>query len=162
MQTPRIVEIAPRHLVGLSIETSLADSKAKIIWSQMMPRRAEIKNSIQNIYYSVQVYPKGMMMKDFRPTTIFTTWAAIEVSELENIPEGFKTKELEGGLYAIFIHKGAVDTFPILAEYIFRDWMPNSKYELDERAHFEILGEKFLGPENPNSEEEVWIPVKKK
>jgi len=39
MQAPRIIEIAPRQLVGLSIKTSLANSKAKIIWSQLMQRR---------------------------------------------------------------------------------------------------------------------------
>ena len=161
MQEPRIVEIAPRQLVGLSIETSLADSKAKIIWSQLMPRRTEIRNSIQDVFYSVQVYPKGMKMEDFTPTTIFTTRAAIEVSKLEDIPKGFENYKLEGGLYAVFIHKGKVDDFPQLAEYIYGHWIPHSKYKLDERAHFEILGDKFLGPENPESEEEVWIPIKK-
>jgi len=82
-------------------------------------------------------------MKDFRPTTIFTTWAAIQVSKLEDIPDGFKDFTLKGGLYAVFIQKGIVDDFPALAECIYKNWIPNSKYELDERAHFEILGEKF-------------------
>jgi AraC family transcriptional regulator len=35
----------------------------------------------------------------------------------------------------------------------------NSKYLLDNRPHFETLGEKYKN-EDPSSEEEVWIPIK--
>ena len=69
--------------------------------------------------------------------------------------------ELPGGLYAVFEYKGkaseATDTF----EYIFYDWLPKSKYDLDDRPHFEILGEKYK-TDDPESEEEIWIPVKLK
>jgi len=38
--------------------------------------------------------------------------------------------------------------------YIFSDWLPKSDYELDEKPHFEILGEKYKN-DDPNSEEEI-------
>ncbi len=63
------------------------------------------------------------------------------------------------GLYAVFIHKGDASTAPKTFEYIFGTWLPNSEYLLDNRPHFEILGEKYKN-EDPNSEEEVWIPIK--
>jgi AraC family transcriptional regulator len=37
--------------------------------------------------------------------------------------------------------------------------LPGSDYSLDSRAHFEILGKKYKH-DDPNSEEEVWIPIK--
>ena len=67
---------------------------------------------------------------------------------------------IQGGSYAVFIHKGATDTFHKTAEFIFSVWLPNSKYELDNRKHFEIMKENYLGPNNPDSEEEVWVPIK--
>jgi AraC family transcriptional regulator len=40
--------------------------------------------------------------------------------------------------------------------------LPLSKeYELDDRPHFEILGDKYKN-NDPNSEEEIWIPIKLK
>lgn len=44
---------------------------------------------------------------------------------------------------------------------IFSDWLPKSDYELDERPHFEILDEKYKN-DDPNSEEEIWIPIRNK
>jgi AraC family transcriptional regulator len=69
--------------------------------------------------------------------------------------------ELPGGLYAVFSYRGkasdASDTF----KYIYYEWLPTSEYFLDDRPHFEILGEKYKN-EHPDSEEEIWIPVKSK
>jgi AraC family transcriptional regulator len=39
--------------------------------------------------------------------------------------------------------------------------LPNLGYTLDDRAHFEVLGEKYKN-NDPLSEEEIWIPIKKK
>ncbi|MDP5096829.1 MAG: GyrI-like domain-containing protein [Flavobacterium sp.] len=39
--------------------------------------------------------------------------------------------------------------------------MPNSEYQLDNRPHFEILGAKYKN-NAPDSEEEIWIPIKRK
>jgi AraC family transcriptional regulator len=63
-------------------------------------------------------------------------------------------------LYAVFKHKGATSSFHLTSDYIFNHWIPQSEYELDHRPHFEILGDQYLGPDNPESEEEVWIPIK--
>jgi AraC family transcriptional regulator len=68
---------------------------------------------------------------------------------------------LKGGLYAVFLHKGAASTGQKTFQYIFEMWLPNSGYLLDNRPHFEILGAKYKN-EDPNSEEEVWIPIKQK
>ncbi|MGK2861531.1 MAG: GyrI-like domain-containing protein [Chitinophagaceae bacterium] len=45
--------------------------------------------------------------------------------------------------------------------YIFNTWLPPSGYDLDNRPHFEILGEKYKN-DDPLSEEEIWIPIKQK
>jgi AraC family transcriptional regulator len=68
---------------------------------------------------------------------------------------------LTGGLYAVFIHKGSASAGPKTFQYIFGTWIPNSIYDVDNRPHFEILGNKYKN-EDPDSEEEVWIPIKLK
>ena len=45
--------------------------------------------------------------------------------------------------------------------FIFNDWLPSSKYVLDTRPHFAVMGSKYRN-NDPDSEEELWIPVKVK
>jgi AraC family transcriptional regulator len=59
------------------------------------------------------------------------------------------------------LHKGAASTGQKIFQYIFETWLPNSGYLLDNRPHFEILGAKYKN-EDPDSEEELWIPIKHK
>jgi len=110
---------------------------------------------------SIQVYDNLPDLGNFNQDTEFEKWAAAEVSEFETIPEGMETCILKAGLYAVFIHKGASDTFPATFRYIFGTWLPDSDYQPDHRAHFEILGEN-IKPDDPDSEEEVWVPIKTK
>jgi AraC family transcriptional regulator len=68
---------------------------------------------------------------------------------------------LPAGKYAVFNYKGLASHAAPFFNYIFTEWIPNSIYELDNRPHFEILGEKYSNS-SPDSEEEVWIPIKDK
>jgi AraC family transcriptional regulator len=68
---------------------------------------------------------------------------------------------LSEGLYAVFIHKGPASQGEKTFRYIFNTWLPASDYLLDNRPHFEIMGEKYKN-EDSLSEEEVWIPIKLK
>jgi AraC family transcriptional regulator len=68
---------------------------------------------------------------------------------------------LNEGLYAVFLYKGAASAAAPFYQYIFQTWFPNSEYLLDNRPHFEILGEKYKN-NDPASEEEIWIPIKPK
>lgn len=67
---------------------------------------------------------------------------------------------VEEGLYAVFNHVGDASKAREIFGYIFGVWLPNSEYEFDNRPQFEILGEKYKS-NSPDSEEEIWIPIKK-
>ena len=157
--TPKIVNIAPKKLIGFSIEMSLLDNKTQNIWQLFMPRLKEIKNAVSADLFSLQNYPENYFT-NFTPETLFTKWAAIEVNDFENIPEGFEKLVIPEGKYAVFLHKGNTEMFSKTAQYIYAEWIPNSGFQLDNKPHFEVLGDNYLGHENPESEEEVWVPIK--
>ena len=69
--------------------------------------------------------------------------------------EAFTLKE---GLYAVFDYKGSSSDNSIF-HYIFSEWLPSSDYQIDDRPHFEVLGERYKN-NDVNSEEEIWIPIK--
>jgi len=124
-----------------------------------MSRRKEITNNRTNDLISMQVY-KPTYFSDFNPTNEFEKWATIEVTDFDRIPDNMKTFILTAGLYAVFHYKGSSMDNSIF-QYIFGTWIPNSNYLLDDRPHFEVLGEKYKNAD-PNSEEELWIPIRLK
>ncbi|WP_281228565.1 GyrI-like domain-containing protein [Flavobacterium aquiphilum] len=154
---PRIEILHEKKLIGKQLQMSLADNKTHQLWQSFMPKRAEIQNPLSSNLFAVQVYEPNYF-KAFDPKAIFVKWATLEVSDFINIPSEMEPFTLSGGLYAVFELKGHDIA---IFDYIFRTWIPNSDYDLDNRPHFEILGEKYK-KDDPNSEEEIWIPIKEK
>ncbi|MFS4492842.1 GyrI-like domain-containing protein [Maribacter sp. 2308TA10-17] len=157
----RIEMLPEKQLIGKSIRMSLANNKIGELWRSFQINKSAISNAIGTDLYSIQVYDDASYFENFNPQTEFTKWAATEVKDIENIPNGFSSLVIPEGLYAVFLHKGTVGEFQKTFQHIFTQWLPNSDYEIDNRPHFELLGEKYKN-NDPNSEEEVWIPVKKK
>lgn len=156
---PRIEFLTEKKLIGKRLEMSYINNKTPELWRSFMPRRNDIINNIGIELYSLQVYEVSYF-DNFNPNKNFEKWALIEVPNFDIVPIDMETFVLRGGQYAVFLHKGSsVDVS--LFEYIYASWLPNSKYSLDDRPHFEILGEKYKN-NDPSSEEEIWIPIKLK
>lgn len=157
----RIETLSPKKLVGKRLNMSLNHNRTLELWKSFMPRRKEIQHTVGTDLFSMQVYDVSYDFNTFNPDAEFEKWAAIEISDASSIPADMQTFALVGGLYAVFIHKGAASEGERTFRYIFKTWLPNSGYTLDNRPHFEILGDKYKN-NAPDSEEEIWIPVKEK
>ncbi|TDE27440.1 AraC family transcriptional regulator [Flavobacterium ranwuense] len=157
---PRIETLPEKKFVGRRITLSLSNNKTAELWKSFMPRRKEIQNSIGTDLYSMQKYDASYF-NTFNPNAEFEKWAAVAVTDFNEIPEAMEPITLTGGLYAVFIHKGDASTASKTFQYIFETWLPNSEYILDDRMHFELLGEKYKN-NDPSSEEEIWIPIQLK
>lgn len=155
----RIETLAEKKLVGKRLSMSLLENRTIELWRSFMPRRKEILNCINSHLFSMQVYENAFYFQNFNPQNAFEKWAAMEVSDFDNIPEGMESYILPSGLYAVFHYKGTTDRAAEVFQYIFETWLPNSEYELANRPHFELLGEKYKN-NDPSSEEEIWIPIK--
>jgi AraC family transcriptional regulator len=158
--TPKIETSIEKKLVGKKMKMSYADYRIGELWVSFMPRRKEITNSVNNDLISMVVY-QPTHFADFKPTNEFERWAAVEVDSLDQVPNEMETYTLPAGLYAVFLYKGTSTDIASFYQNIFTVWLPNSEYALDDRAHFELLGEKYKN-NDPLSEEEIWIPIKMK
>lgn len=153
----KIQMISEKKLVGVSLTMSHVANRTGDLWRSFMPRRKEIKNAINSELISLQIYGADYFQK-FHPESEFTKWACVWVSQFDDIPQGMSTLVVPPSLYAIFHHKGSstdMSTF----QYIFSQWLPTSEFELDNRPHFEVLGEKYKN-NDPSSEEDIYIPVR--
>jgi AraC family transcriptional regulator len=155
---PIIKTLPETKFIGKYLSFTYADYRAFELWSSFMPRRKEIKNTVGTELYNIQVNPINF---DFSPTTPFVKWAAVAVSNFDIVPDGMETLILEEKLYAVFNYKGDQNSVAAFFNSIYTEWLPASGYELGTHPQFEILGEKYKN-NDPDSEEEIWIPIKSK
>ena len=155
---PVIMTVPEKKLIGKRVSMSLAENQTPTLWRSFLPHRKEIKNGISNDMISLSTYSEPLRLGDLHQT--FYKWAAVEVSNFDHVPDEMETFILKDGLYAVFHYQG-LSTDNSIFIYIFGTWLPNSNYDLDDRPHFEILGDKYKNGD-PNSEEDIYIPIKPK
>jgi AraC family transcriptional regulator len=156
---PKLVTMEAKTLVGHRLSMSVANFRVAQLWRSFSPRVGEIKARLGEERYSVNVYELDYFIR-FQPTKEYDKWAAVQVSDISNIPNDMEVLILPEGLYAVFHYVGLSSDNSIFQE-IYGTWLPASDYELDDRPHFEVLGEKYKN-NDPSSEEEIWIPIKKR
>jgi len=155
---PELRTVNGMKLIGMRKVMSFTHNTTFKLWNSFMPLRKKISCAKGHELYSVQLYPDNFFM-NFNPLAEFEKWAAVEVSDFSNPPEGMEALEIPSGRYAVFHYKGNHENAQDFYTYIFREWLPASGYALDNRPHFEVMGEKYKHG-SPDSEEEVWIPIR--
>jgi AraC family transcriptional regulator len=155
---PRIEILPEKKFIGKHIRMSFSTNKTMELWKSFMPVKKKIKNVIGSELYSIEVYER-LFFSNFIPEREFDKWAAVEVTGFDSVPDKMETFTLPGGFYAVFKHTGPASKGPETYRYIFETWLPASGHILDNRPHFAVMGEKYKN-EDPDSEEEIWIPIK--
>jgi AraC family transcriptional regulator len=89
--------------------------------------------------------------------------AGFEVRESAMLPQDFSCIEIPANEYAVFSHDGHVSTLRNTFESVFRQWLPNSGFEIAATAGgepylLERYGEQF-DPVTGTGEIEIWVPV---
>lgn len=158
---PKITQLSPKLLIGISAKTKMVDYAAPRLWQQFMPKRSTIPHVVDHRNYSIQIHDEAYDFAQFTPQISFTYWAATEVHKQDAIMDDtpFSYLEIPGGLYAVFLHKGTMETFYQTLQTFYMEWLPDSGYKVDQRPHFELLDERYLGHTNADSQEEIWVPI---
>ena len=160
MLTPDIITIDPKICVGKCLTMSLSENRISELWRSFMPEISNIPHRLNKEIISAQVYQSDYF-KAFDPSKKFTKWAAVEVNDTtSNNNDEYRILNIPGGLYAVFHYKGLSNDTSIF-QNIFGTYLPASEYELDQRPHFEILGDKYKNMD-PESEEDIYIPIRLK
>lgn len=152
---PKIINCPEKKVIGMRSEMQRHQYNHIVsLWKGFMPRKKELHNLLTTELIAIQVYYDVLNAE--RP---FTIWACAEVSDFNEIPTGMEAFTIPSGTYAVFHHKGqdASQLYP----YIMREWLPNSAYHIDDRPHFQVMGDKYNNG-SPDSEEDFYVPVKLK
>lgn len=160
MLSPDILTIDAKICLGKCLNMSLANNRTGDLWRSFMPEIGSIANRKNKDIISAQVYESDYF-NPFDPNRTFEKWAAVELENTSsNIDDRFSLFEIPGGLYAVFHYKG-LSTDTSIFQYIYGEYLPASEYELDDRPHFEVLGDRYKN-NDPESEEDIYIPIKRK
>jgi AraC family transcriptional regulator len=154
----RIEDIDERNLIGIKTRTSIAENANRELWQTFKPLARNVRGRASTDFYSVEVFDAATSFENFTPATQYEKWAAVDVSNLSDVPGEMETLTLSGK-YAVFLHTGLPSDFPTTSRYIFGEWIPASGYEVDQRPHFEIMAADYL-PDDPEATEEIFVPIK--
>ncbi|MBD8499713.1 GyrI-like domain-containing protein [Paenibacillus arenosi] len=108
MQTEQVqtVQLNEKKLVGLSVTVSLnQDLEHGIVVNlreQLLSKRSEMTNRVDDGIYLIQVYPDCEWTEDVP----FESIVAVEVSGDAHVPDGFVQHTIPAGDYAKFTHRG--------------------------------------------------------
>ena len=157
IQRVNIQNFPETKLIDLSQSMNFAENTTPRLWQSFMPRMKEITGTIGTGLFSVQQYNEGFFT-NFNPDAVFTKWAAVSVDDFSFVPASMQMLTIPVGKYAVFHYKGSPADGAVF-RYIFSEWLPQSGYQLDNRPHFEILGDKYKNGAG-DSEEDIYIPIR--
>lgn len=155
---PKIVELPPFKAVGMGKKVTLKTvSLIPKLWEEFIPREKEIKKRVnQGITYGLCEY---VNMSSFDEDTPYQEFVCCQVSEFKDLPDKMAGKEVAGGKYAVFTHKGSLNNLRKTYDFIYSTWLPKSGYELKPTDDFERYDERYV-PGDPESEIDIYLPVK--
>jgi AraC family transcriptional regulator len=149
---PKIITIQQKQVIGMKSQMLINQyENIVILWKEFMPRKSELFHLSNSELIALQDYTAfGNFEKPF------DIYACAEVSNTEIIPKGMLAYTIPSGLYAVFLHKGmkAGATY----QRIMSEWLPTSGYAIDDRPHFQVMGEKYKNG-SEDSEEDFYVPV---
>ena len=120
-------------------------------------KRDLIKNVVDpHVGYEVHIKPE-----EYAETKNFYVMVGVEVDKVEPLPLELSLKLLPPTTYAVFSLKGSEITsnWP---DRIYKEWLPNSAYEEAHKFTIECYGPDFKGMDDPESEIEIHVPVKRR
>jgi AraC family transcriptional regulator len=121
------------------------------LWEQFIPEIGKIPGQKSEVTYGICCNPDGKGG--------FEYIAGVEISKLDDLPDKYRWVEVQPQRYAIFEHKGALDTLPQTFQYIWKTWLPQSGYQAADAPEFERYSEDF-NPKLNTGVLEIWLPLK--
>ncbi|MBK9247509.1 MAG: GyrI-like domain-containing protein [Ignavibacteria bacterium] len=158
MQTPTFREMGAKKLIGCSIYTSGTKSDFPEIWDVFIKRMDEIPHALK----SETSYAVEFLGQEFHTEGKWFYMPCIEVTEFDEIPILMVAKTIPAARYAVFTHTGDISGVHELYTFVFKEWLPNSEFEMAFDFNLELYDERFLGVDNPESQLEILVPVRSK
>ena len=154
---PKIISKKAFSVIGIELKTTTREGKNFVeipqFWQQVIQKK-QIKN-IPNKKQPDRVL--GICM-DFRADGAFSYIIGSEVTHTDNVPDDMVSREIPEANYAVFTARGKMpDSIQNTTKYIYREWLPKSKYQHAHSPEFELYDER--SGDSENAEVDIYIPI---
>lgn len=141
---PTFVVQAPMLLVGLCTRFYSVDSdknnigeRLPALWAEFLPRAGEIEHAVGGVFF-------GVVRQIRTDTDQLEYFAAVQVSELGELPENMVTTQIPAANYAHFWHRGLPKTVDLTVNYVYSNWLLGSGRRHTGGCDLEIYGPEYL------------------
>lgn len=155
--SPEIITIPVVYIMGIRFKTTINGNESVAMWQHFNNQipSSLLSSKRYGVFEAGETCSSGIFNMNSE------TMAFVGVEILEDYPtfNCMQRKALYGGKYAKFIHRGTIDTLIQTYHYIWGIWFPKSGFELANRDDFECYTERFIGPNDENSEIDIYFPI---
>ena len=152
---PKIVEKPEMILVGIvGCGSGVRDIDIHGLWQRFEKQSKDIKHGVEGKGYEVHIE------EDAEPKMHFCL-TGIEARKIEDIPTEMFVKVLPACTYALFTHQFKDGDYGQAFQTAY-DWLNNSEYTNAYPFDIQCYDARFKGPNNPESELDIYIPIKSK
>jgi AraC family transcriptional regulator len=155
-QPPEKVELEEKMLAGIAFFVP-DDSDGAIIpekWAEFLKEVNDIPHRVvPERFYQIQYWSN---VQEIGGLYFFV---GLEISSIAGLKPEYVLKTIPRGRYLRFIHRGLANKVGYTYKYIYNQYLPDSDHVLNLPFNFEFYGEKCKGPNNPDSESEIYIPI---
>ena len=151
---PKIVELGEMKIVGLRYFGDNKNQEIAQVWQMFNKRIDAIKN--QDNKCVIGYCAPGPEGED---KSKFEYVCSAVVDKVEDVPEGMVTRTIPPHKYAVFTHRGSLETLKQTYNYIYATWFPKSGLEMADNIDFEWYDDRFKDF-SPDSEFDIYVPIK--
>jgi AraC family transcriptional regulator len=149
MIKPKLVEKKEIKIVGCA---SYGGDIGEL-WDAFMRIEKEIKNAKPDVGYEMHIFPENSTKRHIM--------VGVEVNSFDDQPIETFAKTIPAGLYAVFTHRLANGGYTGANEDM-DTWLKESEYGQEYPICVQVFDERFKKGNQPDSEIDFLIPVKKK
>ncbi len=154
----KFVELPTLYVLGFKETMSIEETNEKCpaLWGKFMQKAKHFDENEDLACLGICSMPEGCSDSS---TFIYMAGYASKEEFADN--QGFDAITISPSKYAVFTHKGSVMTLSNSFDYIYKEWLPNSKYEVrKDHEEFELYDDRFNPQDDSNSEIDIYIPIK--
>jgi AraC family transcriptional regulator len=154
---PKIISKKAFPIIGIELITTTHEGKNFVEIPQFWKQVIE-KKQIEKIPNRKNTNTVLGICMDFRAKGVFSYIIGSEAIHTEDVPDGMVSREIPEATYAVFTARGRMpDSIQDTTKYIYREWLPKSKYLHAHSPEFELYDERCDDSENP--EVDIYIPI---
>lgn len=152
---PELVTLEPMYLAGIPFYYDLTQKNdLSSQWSNLI----DVLDTLPGLNRPPSFYQMQLWFPNQSPDSIYF-FIGVGIEKDSPIPIQLTAKTIPSQTYLRFYHKGLSNLVGHTYRYIYEEWLPQTDYLLPHYYNFEYYGAEHLGPYNPNSISEIYIPV---